>query len=78
MRVARSRELVAQGRPAAVVARGGRDQPPSDRPAPARPLKGQRRPLDQTDRVVLDVARANASDGTRMVAALAARDTGGR
>jgi len=43
---------------------------------PARPPKGQRRPLDQTDRVVLAVARANATDGTRMVAALAARDAG--
>ncbi len=43
MRVARSRELVAQGRPAALVAR------------------------------VLDVARENPTDGTRMVAALASR-----
>src|SRR4051794_40507328 len=48
-RVARSRELVAQGRPAAVVAGGG-DQPPGALPAPeatarrpAAPL-GRRRP----------------------------------
>jgi putative transposase len=43
---------------------------------PARPPTGQRRRLDATDRVVLAVARANATDGTRMVAALAARGTG--
>jgi len=42
-----------------------------------RPPAGQRRPLSPTDRVVLDVARANPTDGTRMVAALAGRDLGG-
>jgi transposase len=48
MRVARSRELVAQGRPAAVVARvaGIRRQA-----IYRRPPRGQRRPLEDLDRV---------------------------
>jgi putative transposase len=87
MRVARSRELVAQGRPAAMVAQG--------RPAalvarvagisrqaiyrrPTRPPKGQRRPLTRADEAILGVARENPTDGTRMVAALASRDLGQR
>ena len=75
-RVARSRELVAQGRPAAVVACVARISRQAIYRRPARPPKGQRRRLDATDRVVLEIARANAADGTRMVAALAARDAG--
>jgi putative transposase len=43
---------------------------------PKRPPTGQRRSLDAVDRVVLGVARANPTDGTRMVAALAARERG--
>ena len=77
MRVARSRELVAQGRPAAVVARvAGISRQAIYRRA-KRPPRGQRRPLGATDRVVLEVARANPTDGTRMVAALAARELSG-
>jgi putative transposase len=73
MRVARSRELVAQGRPAALVARvAGIRRQAIDR-RPTRPPKGQRRPLDDVDRAVLDVARENPTDGTRMVAALTAQ-----
>jgi putative transposase len=75
-RVARSRELVAQGRPATVVAEVAGISRQAIPRRPARPPKGHRRPLDATDRAVLDVARANATDGTRMVAALAARDAG--
>jgi putative transposase len=74
MRVARSRELVAQGRPAAVVARVAGISRQAIHRRPKRPPKGQRRPLDQTDRVVLEVARQNPTDGTRMVAALASRE----
>jgi putative transposase len=74
VRVARSRELVAQGRPAAVVARVAGISRQAIYRRPARPPKGQRRPLDGVDRVVLDVARANPTDGTRMVAALAGRE----
>ena len=71
MRVARSRELVAQGRPAALVARVAGISRQAIYRRPSAPPKGQRRPLDAIDRVVLDVARANPTDGTRMVAALA-------
>ena len=74
MRVARSRELVAQGRPAAVVARVAGISRQAIYRRPKRPPRGQRRPLDQTDRVVLEVARQNPTDGTRMVAALAGRE----
>lgn len=72
MRVARSRELVAQGRPAAVVARVAGISRQAIYRRPKRPPKGQRRPLDRVDREVLDVARSNPTDGTRMVAALTA------
>lgn len=74
MRVARSRELVAQGRPVAVVARVAGISRQAIYRRPKRPPKGQRRPLDDVDRKVLDVARANPTDGTRMVAALASGD----
>jgi putative transposase len=77
MRVARSRELVAQGRPAAVVARvAGISRQAIYRRA-RRPPRGQRHPLSKTDRIVLDVARQNPTDGTRMVAALASRELAG-
>jgi putative transposase len=76
MRVARSRELVAQGRPAAVVARVAGISRQAMYRRPVRPPKGQRRPLDDVDRVVLEVARENPTDGTRMVAALASREHG--
>ena len=77
MRVARSRELVAQGRPAALVARVAGSSRQAIYRGPQRPPKGQRRPLDATDREVLRVARANPTDGTRMVAALASRELAG-
>ena len=76
-RVARSRELVAQGRPAALVARVAGISRQAIYRRPARPPKGQRRALDATDRVVLDIARANPTGGTRMVAALASRELAG-
>ena len=76
-RVARSRELVAQGRPAALVARVAGISRQAIYRRPKRPSPGQRRPLDQTDRVVLEVARSNPTDGTRMLAALAARQAAG-
>src|SRR4051794_37802326 len=76
VRVARSRELVDQGRPAAVVARGAQISRQAIYRRPRRPPRGQRRPLDSVDRVVLAVARANPTDGTRMVAALASRELG--
>ena len=74
MRVARSRELVAQGRPAALVARVAGISRQALYRRPVRPPRGQRRPLDDVDREVLRVARKNPTDGTRMVAALASRE----
>jgi putative transposase len=69
--------LVAQGRPAALVARVAGISRQAIYRRPKRPPSGQRRPLDQTDRVVLGVARENPTDGTRMVAALASRELAG-
>src|SRR5215213_493427 len=78
MRVARSRELVAQGRPAALVARVAGISRQAIYRRPSRPPKGQRRPLSRTDEAILGVARENPTDGTRMVASLASRDLGQR
>ena len=75
-RVARSRELVAAGRPAATVARVARISRQALYRRPRQPPQGRRRPLSESDRVVLDVARENPTDGTRMVAALAGRELG--
>lgn len=75
-RVARSRELVAQGRSPSLVARVAGISRQALYRVPRRPPRGQRRPLDVVDRAVLDVARENPTDGTRMVAALAARQLG--
>ena len=73
MRVARSRELVAHGRPVALVARvAGISRQAIYRRA-RRPPTGQRRPPDAVDQLVLNVAAANPTDGTRMVAAFASR-----
>jgi len=78
MRVARSRELVAQGRPAALVARVAGISRQAIYRRPARRPTGQRRPLAAVDRVVLGIAHGNPTDGTRMVAALASRELAGR
>jgi putative transposase len=78
VRVARSREVVAQGRPAAVVARvAGISRQAIYRRPRRPPAAGQRRRLDAVDQIVLQIARANPTDGTRMVAALAGRELGG-
>jgi putative transposase len=76
-RAARSRELIAKGRRPAVVARvlqvnrSGLYRTPKRRP------KATRRPLtDPVDRLIVEVARANPTDGTRMVAAFASRELG--
>jgi putative transposase len=78
MRVSRSRELVAQGRPAALVARVAGISRQAIYRRPTRPPKGHRRPLDAVDKAVLQVARRedNATDGTRMIAALTSRELG--
>jgi putative transposase len=74
-RVARSRVLVARGRKPAVVARVMqitrqaiyRTPKPRTRPGP-RPATGT------VDRAIVEVAKANPTDGTRMVAALTSRE----
>lgn len=77
VRVSRARVVVAHGRRSAVAARvaGISRQaiyrPISTRPAAAGPGKG--RPCDE---VIVEVAKANPTDGTRMVAALASMATG--
>jgi putative transposase len=78
MRVARSRELVAQGRPAALVARVAGISRQAIYRRPKRPPRGQRRPPNDLDRVVLAVAHEDehATDGTRMIAAIASRRSG--
>jgi putative transposase len=76
VRVARSRELVARGRPAATVARVAGISRQAIYRRTKRPPVGQRRAQDRVDRVVLEVARAYPTDGTRMVAALAGRELG--
>ncbi len=77
MRAACSRELVAKGRRPAVVARVLRVNRSGLYPTPKRRPKGERRPLrDPIDRLIVDVARSNPTDGTRMVAALASQRLG--
>jgi len=77
VRVARSRAVVAAGyRPAVVarvagVSRQALYRRPGCRPRAAGP--GAASPDDQ---VIVEVARPNATDGTRMVAALASRQLG--
>jgi putative transposase len=68
--------LVARSRPAALVGRVAGISRQAIYRRPSRPPKGQRRPLSRADEAILGVARENSTDGTRMVAALAARDLG--
>ena len=76
-RVSRARAVIATGRRPAVVARvagisrQALYRPISRRPAGAGPGRG--RPGDQA---IVEVAKANPTDGTRMVAALARRELG--
>jgi len=56
-RVARSRELVAAGRPAAIVARFAGVSRQAIYRRPARPPRDQRRSLDPVDVGILAVAR---------------------
>jgi putative transposase len=77
VRVARSRELVAAGRKPAVAARVARvsRQAVYRKPKPRRPPQ-RRPPSGPVDEAIVDVAKANATDGTRMVAALTSRRLG--
>ena len=77
MRVARSRELVAAGRRPAVVARvaGVSRAAIYHRPKPRRPPQ-RRPPSEPVEQAIVEVAGANPTDGTRMVAALTSRRLG--
>jgi putative transposase len=77
VRVARSRELVAAGRKPAVVARVARvsRQAVYRTPKPRRPPQ-RRPPSGPVDEAIVEVAKANPTDGTRMVAALTSRRLG--
>ncbi len=76
-RVARSRELVAKGRGPAVVARVMQvTRQAIYRTPKRRPTMARRPPAGRVDRLVVEVARENPTDGTRMVAALASRELG--
>jgi putative transposase len=77
VRVARSRELVAAGRRPAVVARvaGVSRQAIYRKPRPRRPPQ-RRPPSGPVDAAIVEVATANPTDGTRMVAALSSRRLG--
>ena len=76
-RVARSRELIAKGRRPAVVSRVLQVNRTGLYRVPQRRPRGQRRPLaDPVDRLIVAVAHANPTDGSRMVAALASRELG--
>ena len=73
-RVARSRALVASGRKLAVVARVMQVSRQAIYRIPKRRPPGQRQPATGTvDRAIVEVARDNPTDGSRMVAALASR-----
>lgn len=77
VRVSRARAVVATGRKPTVVARvAGISRQSIYRPISTRPLSagpGKGRPGDEA---IVEVARANPTDGTRMVAALASRELG--
>jgi putative transposase len=78
-RVARSRELVAKGRRPAVVARVLQvNRTGLYRVPKRRPPTTLRAVLDPVDRLIVEVARSNPTDGTRMVAALASRSSAAR
>lgn len=76
-RAARSRELVAKGRRPAVVARVLQVNRSGLYRTPKRPPRTTGRAVvDPVDRLIVEVALANPTDGSRMVAALASRELG--
>ncbi len=76
-RAARSRELVAKGRRPAVVARVMQVNRSGLYRTPRRPPNGYSPTVvDPVDRLIVEVARDNPTDGTRMVAAIASRELG--
>jgi putative transposase len=74
---ARSRELVAKGLRPAVVARVLQiNRTGLYRKQKRRPTSVRGPVVDPVDRLIVDVAHANPTDGTRMVAALASQELG--
>jgi Integrase core domain/HTH-like domain len=77
VRVARSRAVVAAGYRPAVVARvAGISRQALYRRRSRRPTAAGPGGIDPDDQVIVEVAKANPTDGTRMVAALASRELG--
>ncbi len=77
VRAACSREQIAKGRRPAVVARVLQVNRSGLYRTPKRPPTGERRTLrDPVERVLVEVARQNPTDGTRMVAALTSQRLG--
>ena len=77
VRAACSRQQIAKGRRPAVVARVLQVNRSGLYRTPKRPPTGERRPLrDPVERVLVEVARQNPTDGTRMVAALTSQRLG--
>jgi putative transposase len=76
-RVARSRDLVAEGHSPSVVARVARISRQALYRTPTPRTRPQRRPpADPVEQAIVEVAEANQSDGYRMVAALTRQKLG--
>jgi len=77
VRVARSRELVAAGYPAATVARVALvSRQALYRVPKPRSLPQRRAPVDEIEEAIVEVAGANQTDGYRMVCAMVRRKLG--
>jgi len=77
VRVARSRELVAEGYPLSAVARAARISRQALYRAPRPRTAPQRRPVsDPVEQAIVEVAQANQTDGYRMVTAFVRRKLG--
>jgi len=79
MRVTRSRELVAEGHSPSVVARVAQISRQAIYRVPKKAPAAARRagpPADDVEAAIVEVAKANQTDGYRMVCALVARKLG--
>ena len=77
MRVARSRAVVAAGYRPAVVARvAGISRQALYRRRSRRPTAAGPGGIDPGDQLIVEIAKANPTDGTRMIAALVSRELG--
>lgn len=77
VRVSRARAVVATGRrPTIVAAVAGISRQAIYRPISRRPAAAGPGRVGPDDAAIVEVAKANATDGTRMVAALASRELG--